>query len=155
VDRQSDRILVAIGVFKLVKVALLVAIGLAAWWLRDRDVAHQVRLWVGALGLDPGNRYLQQVVEKLGVLQPRRFEELAIGSLCYAAVFAIEGMGLVLRRLWAEYLTVVITASFLPLEIYEIVEHASIAKGIVTAANAAIVIYLIARLRRDGRWPFR
>jgi uncharacterized membrane protein (DUF2068 family) len=155
VVQRSDRILVGIGVFKLLKCALLVAIGLCALWLHGRDVEHQVTVWVNSLGLDPGNRYLERILWKIGALQPKRFEELGIGSLCYAVLFAIEGTGLVRRRVWAEYLTVAITASFLPLEIYEIVEHASVAKGIVSAANAAILCYLIARLRRDGRWPFR
>jgi uncharacterized membrane protein (DUF2068 family) len=151
VGNRSDRVVLWIGVFKLVKVAVLLAVGIGVLWLRDRDVAHHVQVW----GVDPVNRYLGRVVGKAGVISPRRFEELGIGSLCYALLFAVEGVGLVMRKLWAEYLTVLITGSFLPLEVYEIVEHGGAIKVAILAANAAIVIYLIGRLRRARHWPFR
>ena len=57
--------------------------------------------------------------------------------------------------MWAEYVTVIITTSLVPIEVYEMIEHESITKGIVIAVNLAAVAYLIWRLRRDHHWPFR
>jgi uncharacterized membrane protein (DUF2068 family) len=62
---------------------------------------------------------------------------------------------LLLRKVWGEYVSSILTASFIPLEIYELVEKASWIKALVIAVNVAIVVYLVLRLRRDGHWPFR
>jgi uncharacterized membrane protein (DUF2068 family) len=59
-----------------------------------------------------------------------------------------EGAGLALRRRWAEYFTIIITASFLPLEIYELVHRVTGVKVVVMAINLAILVFLIARVRR-------
>jgi uncharacterized membrane protein (DUF2068 family) len=50
---------------------------------------------------------------------------------------------------------VIITTSFIPLEIYELVEHRSWQKVGVVVVNVLIVLYLVRRLRREGHWPFR
>ena len=61
------------------------------------------------------------------------------------ALFTVEGVGLLSRKIWAEWLTIVITCSFIPLEIYEVVEKGSVMKAVVLVANILIAIYLIAR----------
>jgi uncharacterized membrane protein (DUF2068 family) len=59
-----------------------------------------------------------------------------------------EGIGLALRKRWAEYLTIISTASLLPLEVYEILKRASAPKIVVLLANIAIVVYLVLEVRR-------
>ena len=61
-----------------------------------------------------------------------------------------EGTGLLLRQRWAEYFTVVVTGSFIPLELYELARHVTVLRLIVIGINVAIVWYLIAALRRGG-----
>jgi uncharacterized membrane protein (DUF2068 family) len=78
----------------------------------------------------------------------RKLKALSVGTFLYSALFLTEGVGLALRKRWAEYLTIVSTASLLPLEIYEIVRQVSALKIIVLLANIAIVIYLIMEVRR-------
>lgn len=56
-------------------------------------------------------------------------------------------MGLLLRKRWAEYFTIVTTAGLIPLELYELARHVSLAKIVVLMLNVAIVIYLIRRVR--------
>jgi uncharacterized membrane protein (DUF2068 family) len=50
---------------------------------------------------------------------------------------------------------VIITTSFVPLEIYELIEHPSWAKVLVLVFNVLVVLYLLRRLHREGHWPFR
>jgi uncharacterized membrane protein (DUF2068 family) len=69
----------------------------------------------------------------------------------YAGLMTIEGVGLLLGKRWAEYFTVIVTASLVPFEVWEIVRHATVIRISALVINAAIVIYLIARLRRGGR----
>jgi uncharacterized membrane protein (DUF2068 family) len=149
--RQRDGVLTLIGAFKLVKTLALIAAGVGLVSLGDghepSPLAHVIA--------DPQNRYINALMAKLASTNPHELRDLGIGSFIYAALFATEGTGLLLRKLWAEYLTIIITTSFIPLEVYEMVHHESVLKGIVIAVNIAIVIYLVWRLRRDKHWPFR
>jgi uncharacterized membrane protein (DUF2068 family) len=54
----------------------------------------------------------------------------------------VEGTGLLLRKRWAEYLTVIATGSFVPMEIYEIFRHCTISRIGLLIANLAILAYL-------------
>ena len=60
----------------------------------------------------------------------------------------VEGFGLWLDQLWAEYLTVVVTTLLIPFELYEFVHRPSIWKAGGIAINVLIVVYLAALLRR-------
>ena len=57
---------------------------------------------------------------------------------------------LILRRRWAEYLTIITTGGLLPLEVYEINKHITWIKIGVLLVNIAIVVYLVARVRRKA-----
>jgi len=73
---------------------------------------------------------------------------LGVGTLLYAAVFATEGVGLLLAKPWAEYMTTIVTVSFLPIEAYELLKHPSVVKGLVVLINLTVVIYLVLEIRR-------
>ncbi|MBC7644533.1 MAG: DUF2127 domain-containing protein [Thermoleophilia bacterium] len=68
----------------------------------------------------------------------------------YAFLEAAEAVGLWMHKLWAEYLTLIATALFLPYEIYELSKHLTIIKLIAFGLNAAIVIYLLFAKRLFG-----
>jgi len=151
--RHSRDILIRlIALFKLVKAAMLIAVGVGALSLRHHDGA--LAGWIHALVFDPHGKLFHEAVEKISGLDTRQLAGIAVGSMVYAAVFLVEGVGLMLRRGWAEVLTTVITVSFIPLEIYELVKHESWMKIGVVLVNALIVVYLVRRLRREGHWPF-
>jgi uncharacterized membrane protein (DUF2068 family) len=150
VPHQSDVVLRVIGGFKLLKTLMLIAggIGMISLGEHGNSLGWQTHV-------DPGNHYVNAALAKLSSTSPHEIEELGVGCFVYAALFATEGLGLVFRKLWAEYLTIVITGSFIPLEIYEMVHHKSWVKAAVIVVNVAIVVYLVLRLRRDKQWPFR
>lgn len=68
----------------------------------------------------------------------------------YSAVEGVEAVGLWYQRRWSEYLTFVVTASLLPLEIYEIVDRVSVFKVLAFAINVAVVVYLLRAKRLFG-----
>jgi uncharacterized membrane protein (DUF2068 family) len=121
-------VLKLIGAFKLLKTLMLIAVGVGV-----------LKGWGTTL------------IAHLSSIDPKKLEVLGIGTFIYAGLFATEGVGLMLRKRWAEYLTIIITASFIPFEVYEMIEHESIAKGAVIALNVAIVIYLVVDLRHGHR----
>jgi uncharacterized membrane protein (DUF2068 family) len=72
---------------------------------------------------------------------------LRMVTLAYAAVFATEGIGLWMQKRWAEWLTTIITASLIPLEVWEVIFRPTVGKALVLVANTAIVIYLVWHVR--------
>ena len=62
-----------------------------------------------------------------------------MGTLLFAGLFTTEGLGLLLRKRWAEYFTIVTTGGLIPLEIYELWRHFTVAKTGVALVNILIV----------------
>ncbi len=147
---RSDATLRLIGAFKLVKVASLATFGVLALTHLHTSWADLVERSAHALGVDPGSRYVDRLVGRVVDLGTTKREELGIGALCYAALFFVEGAGLLARKVWAEYFTVIITTSFIPLEIFELVHKRSAWKLVVIALNIAIVVYLVVRIHHDS-----
>jgi uncharacterized membrane protein (DUF2068 family) len=75
---------------------------------------------------------------------------LAVVLLVYGLVEGVEAVGLWRQRRWAEYLTFIVTTSLLPLEIYELVDRATVLKAAAFALNVAVVVYLIYAKRLFG-----
>jgi uncharacterized membrane protein (DUF2068 family) len=75
---------------------------------------------------------------------------VALLLLAYALIELVEAVGLWYARRWAEYLTVVATAAFLPLEIYELTEHVSWLKIATLLLNILAVLYILLAKRLFG-----
>ena len=154
--RSSSRrgLLTYIAAFKIVKACLLVVVGIAAFRLVSSDSVQVVEGWLAHLTSPTGREIVQRGLTRALRLGPGRLAALGVGAWLYAALFLIEGIGLWRERRWAEYLTIVATASLIPFEVYELVKEVSATRVTALMLNAAIVVYLIARLRstrtKDG-----
>jgi uncharacterized membrane protein (DUF2068 family) len=144
---SHDRILRMIAVFKFFKTALFIAVGVGAFRLVHRDVAMVIKHLVDAFRIDPANHFVEVALEKGAKLNPAQIKKLGAVSFIYAGLFFTEGIGLWLMKRWAEWLTVIITSSLVPLEIYETYRHPSPLKIVVLMVNVAIVGYLIYGIR--------
>jgi len=140
-----------IAIFKLFKAALLLAVGIGLLSLLHKDVASALMNFLSVLHVDHNNHYIHGLVMKLGLASDHQLEAISAGSFFYAALLGTEGIGLLLKKHWAEYLTIIATASFIPLEIYEIVQHVRIGRIIILVINIAVVVYLIYRVKYDPK----
>jgi uncharacterized membrane protein (DUF2068 family) len=147
---QGSATLLAIALFKLLKGVLLTFVGVGAVKLLRHDVAETVFHWVDILRVDPDNRFIHRLLSRLLSVSPNQLKAASVGTFIYAALLLTEGTGLLLRKRWAEYFTIISTAGLIPLEVYEIRRHLTAAKVIVLVINAAIVWYLVVRVRRAG-----
>jgi uncharacterized membrane protein (DUF2068 family) len=143
-----DRLLRLIAIFKFFKAGLLIAVGVGAFRLLHKDVGGVLEHWIMALRLDPeGQHFLDVALAKASHVSPAQIKKVGVGSFIYAALFLTEGTGLWLRKRWGEWLTIIITSSLVPVEIYEIHRHPSAVKVAVLIINIAIVAYLIYHMR--------
>ena len=154
-EQRSSSGILLIGVFKLLKGLLLVAVGIGAFKLLHKNVADIVIHWIEILRVDPDNRFIQPLLGKVLPMTTKQLKELGVGTFFYAGLLLTEGVGLLMRKHWAEYFTVITTGGLIPLEIYELAKRFTVAKVVVLIVNAAIVVYLVARLwaGRSGQRP--
>jgi uncharacterized membrane protein (DUF2068 family) len=138
-----------IAAFKLLKAILLIAVGVGALKLLHQDAASALDRWAAMLGFDPGNQYVDRALQNLANLPPNKIKGLGVGSFVYAGLFLIEGIGLWMVRRWAEWFTVIVTTSLVPVEIYEIHRHITPAKILVLIINLSVVGYLAYRIRNS------
>ncbi|WP_245984351.1 DUF2127 domain-containing protein [Streptomyces tateyamensis] len=75
---------------------------------------------------------------------------VAGGVLAYSLIELVEGVGLWLNKRWAEYLAVIATAAFLPLEGMELIHHVSPVKLVTIAVNVAAVLWILLSKRLFG-----
>jgi uncharacterized membrane protein (DUF2068 family) len=146
---SHNTLLRLIAVFKLFKATLLVIVAVGALNLLHRDVGETVERWVEASGLKPDGRFITTAIAKASSLSPQKIKALSLGSIVYAALFLTEGVGLWLLKRWAEWFTIIITSSLVPVEIYEIHHHPTPLKFAVLVINVVIVAYLIVRIRKQ------
>ena len=140
--------LVTIGAFKLAKSLLLatLALGLLHW--APHDIAAALTRLAVAVHVDPDGRLLSDALHTIAALDARRVTVIRAGLLVYAALFFTEGIGLVLRKRWGEWWGLVVTGSFIPLELYESVRRPGALRIGILLVNLAIVWYLARSLRR-------
>lgn len=148
---SHSRGLLLIAVFKLFKALTLLALGIGALNLMHKDVAAQLEEWIELFRVDPDNHYIHWVLEKLSILDARKLKELSVGTFFYSALYLTEGVGLALRKRWAEYFTTVSTSLFIPLEVYELAKRVTLTRGILILINIGIVAYLVMELRRNTK----
>jgi uncharacterized membrane protein (DUF2068 family) len=140
-------VLRTIALYKIVKVLLLLAVAYGELKLRDASLVARILEWSSARPGRLETHMITHLVEWFSGLSSSRIAALRIVTLAYAAVFAVEGVGLWLNKRWAEWLTVVITASLIPVEAWEMFHRASVGKLIILLGNCAIVGYLIWHVR--------
>lgn len=136
-----------IGAMKLAGGLLLAAAGFGIFRLIRGDVGTGLEHLVTRLHLDPENRLVQEGVARVAGLDHAKMKALGLGTFFYAVLETAEGVGLILLKRWAEWLTVIATASLLPLELYEIAHKVNAVRAGVLAVNVAVLIYLIVKLR--------
>ena len=137
VERTVKSIVLFIGA-----IGLLVA-GRSGWLDQWGDYAEN------QLNLDVGHNIVVTLLLRL-LAYIGAFNHLtiiAIAGMLYAVLEGTEGVGLALRRRWAEYLTVIATGILIPYEAYEVVLHATFFKVGALALNLAVVGYLGYRKR--------
>jgi uncharacterized membrane protein (DUF2068 family) len=147
--KKSDTgLLRVIAAFKFLKAILLIAIGIGVLKYLHKDLSCALEHWIAMLGLDPGNRFVNRALEKAASLTPHKIKLAGAGSFIYAGLFLVEGTGLWLAKRWGEWVTIIITSSLLPIEIYECYHHLTAIKILVLLINIAVVLYLLHRIRK-------
>lgn len=147
---RRDGVLKAIAAFKLVKALLLIGVGLGALKLLNAETAEKAERWVSVVAWRLGPQAAFAVQNKLARLQDSQLRVIGVVAFLYAGLFAVEGVGLWKSKRWAEYLTIIATSSFVPFEVYELIQQVSWQRVTTLGINLLVVGYLVWKVKRSA-----
>ncbi|MCE0498569.1 MAG: DUF2127 domain-containing protein [Methylacidiphilales bacterium] len=148
----EDVVLRTIAVYKLLHGLFFIGVGFGLLHLRHHNIVEFLNTYVILpYHLNPESRLVDWLLDKAQEVTSHRLTIAGYAAFIYAALFLVEGIGLYLRKRWAEYVVVIVTASLLPLEFYEIYLKLAWWKFAVVLGNVLILLYLIHRLMLDSR----
>jgi uncharacterized membrane protein (DUF2068 family) len=145
---SHDRGLLAIGLFKLAKAIFFFCVGVGAIHLLHKDLEDEVMRLALRFKFDPESRFVSLLLAKVDLIDAHRLRQISVGTFGYSALALTEGVGLLLEKVWAEYLTLILTISFLPWELYELARKPDWFRLSLLLINLAVLWYLIWLLRR-------
>jgi len=147
---EHDAFIKVIIIERVAKALVLVALGIgllvagSEGWLTQWATYAQEQL-----NLDSDASVLEQILLRaLALISGLSHTTLlAIGAFAYALLEGTEGVGLAMRRRWAEYLTVLATGALIPFEAYEVIHKVTLFRAGALLLNLAVVGYLAYRKR--------
>jgi uncharacterized membrane protein (DUF2068 family) len=143
-----DRGLLLIGLFKLTKAIFFFCIGVGAIHLLHKDLEDEVMRLALKFKFDPESRFVSLLLDKVDLIDAHRLRQISVATFAYSALALTEGVGLLLEKVWAEYLTLILTISFLPWELYELARRPDWFRLSLLLINLAVLWYLVWLLRR-------
>lgn len=147
-QHRRDHGLLLIGLFKLGKAILFFCLGAGAIHLLHKDLGDEVMRLATRLHFDTESRVITLLMDKVGLIDAHRLRQISFATFGYSAVALTEGCGLLMEKVWAEYLTLILTISFLPWELYELLRRPDWFRLSLLVINLGVLGYLVWLLRR-------
>ena len=137
-------------VCKLVKGVLALTLAFGVFKLAGQDLPDLFDKALHWVHLDPENRFLSDIGDKLDLITPANVRRVAIGTFFYSLFSLVEGTGLMFRAPWAGWLAIGESAFFIPIEVRELIHRPNFSWVVlsVLAINVLIVWYLLANRKR-------
>jgi len=137
---------VVIILFKWFKAAAFAFFGIVALRLaRASEMPSAIRI-ADFFSVSRESELVHHVADLIQPIKPRQATAFGLASFLVAGVFIVEGSLLAARVWWSTYMTIVLTALGIPLELYEIAGRPYAPRRyLLLAINLAILWYLWAR----------
>src|SRR5947199_597259 len=145
---RTRLVLRLIAVERSLRGVILVAAGVYLLFHLSTDFGRLAERIIRSIDVDPRRHFFHRIVTRLHRLHARQLRIVGLLALGYGRLELVEGVGLWLDQLWAEYLTVIATSLFIPFELYELAIRPSLWKAGGILVNLLIVLYLARALRR-------
>ncbi len=151
VARHHDSGLLAIGLLKLAEAGFFFLVGVGAIHFIHSDLGDAAMQLARRLRVDPDGRLISYVLDRVDSITALRLKQIGVATFFYSGLRMTEGVGLVMEKVWAEYMTVGVTTAFLPWELYEVARHPDWVRVCLLVANLMVLAYLVWWLGRSRR----
>jgi len=127
---------------------LLAAFALIALLRHDVDLQDAAMNVLDFLHIDPDRRLAGMFIDAAGKVMDWNVIFVGVGAFAYSALRFIEAYGLWCERVWAEWLAIISGSLYIPMEVIELVRHATPIRWGLLIINLIVVAY-IAWVRYD------
>jgi len=153
-DRQiRDQIIIrALSIERGVRGLIVIGLAFLTWQLRGSQDSLEQRItsdlpllkpFADQIGWNIQESRVIHVLNQVVEASSKTLLLITLALLAYGALQLIEAVGLWLTKRWAEYLTVVATSAFIPLEIFELTHKITFLRVGALVVNIAAVIWLL------------
>ena len=152
-------ILRALAIERWVRALILLLLAAAVFKLKttqasikdlvDRDL-KSLKPFFDQIHFNVSDSATVKAIEKVLNARQSTLNLIAFGILFYGLLQLVEGIGLWVLKRWGEYVAVVGTTLFIPLEVYELTDKISWLKIVALVVNVAAVLYLLLSKRLFG-----
>jgi uncharacterized membrane protein (DUF2068 family) len=149
--RHHNRWLVMIAFLKFAQASVFILIGLGAHRLLHKDIADEIELFARHLRFNPESRLINFILDRASLVNDPLLRRIGFAAFGYSALCIAEGLGLYLEKAWGEFLTLAITAAFLPWEVFEIYRRLSWLHVGLLVINVLVFIYLLKLVGEKAR----
>ena len=149
--KRHNRWLMLIAAYKFVLALVFVAVGVGALRLLHKDIGDLLAKMADHLRFNPESRFVNFILDKASLLDDPLLRRIGAAAFCYAGLGMLEGIGLYLEKIWGEYLTLAVTASFLPWELFEVFRRVTWIRAGLLVVNAMVFFYLLKLVTRRGK----
>lgn len=148
-----------LAILRAIEGTAWLVVGVTAWFVSGRVPEFLAALKQAFPALEPVTKtvgwdidrsWLARMVDRWSEISPDTIILLGTAIVLLGIVKWTEAVGLWLGKRWGEYLAVVATAAFIPLEVYELIEHLSAFKIVLLLINVAAVVWLVVVKRLFG-----
>lgn len=143
--------LVAIGIFKLCKAVFFLALGIGTLHLIHTNIGDLALHIASKLHFDPNNDIMNMLQDRLDLVSGHQLRQVGGLAIIYACVSLTEGVGLLMEKTWAEYLTTILTMCALPWELFELLKKPTYPRAALLVINLMVLAYLLWFLKRQRR----
>ena len=140
---RHNRGLLLIAVYKGLLALFFVALGIGAMHLLHKDIDDVISRVGDLLRFNPESKFVNFLYDRAWLIDDPLLKRIGFLAFSYAGLSLAEGIGLYLEKAWGEYLTLAITASFLPWEIFEVFHHLTWVRVALLVVNLLVFVYLL------------
>ena len=142
-QKRHNKLLILIAAYKGLQALLFVGVGIGAFRLLHQDLDDLLSQVALALRFNPESHFINFLLDKAALVNDPMLRKIGAVAFSYAALSLAEGIGLYLEKAWGELLTLAITASFLPWEIFEIFRRLTWVRVGLLIINVLVFLYLM------------
>jgi len=140
---RHNRGLLLIAVYKGLQAMFFIGLGIGAMHLLHKDIDDVISRVGELLRFNPESKFVNFLYDRAWIINDPLLKRIGALAFSYAGVSLAEGIGLYLEKAWGEYLTLAITASFLPWEIFEVFHRLTWVRVGLLVVNVLVFVYLL------------
>jgi uncharacterized membrane protein (DUF2068 family) len=140
---RHNRGLLLIAVYKGFLALFFALLGVAALHLMHKDIDDVIGRIGDLLRFNHESKFVNFLYDRASIINDPLLKRIGFLAFSYAGVSLAEGIGLYLEKAWGEYLTLVITASFLPWELFEVFHRHTWVRVALLVVNTLVFAYLL------------